>query len=212
MNERNGIFITFEGCEGVGKSTQLRFLKEYLSSTGQEAVFTREPGGGVISEQIRAVLLSPENSGMDPATEALLYAAARAQNVRDIILPALNAGKLVVCDRFLDSSLAYQGYARGLGFECVYDINKRALNGLKPDYTVFIDLSPAETFRSKAKSVSLNDRFELESAEFHEKVYSGYLRLAAEEPERFVRIVPHTEKAKTAEFILDALKSRGIIK
>ncbi|MDR3216987.1 MAG: dTMP kinase [Clostridiaceae bacterium] len=212
MDKRKGIFITLEGCEGVGKSTQLKLLKEYLASTGQEAVFTREPGGSVISEQIRAVLLSPENSAMNPVTEALLYAAARAQNVREVIQPAINAGKLVICDRFLDSSLAYQGYARKLGFERIYDINRYALDGLMPDYTVFIDLSPAAAFRSKAKSESLNDRIEHESAEFHEAVYRGYGKLADTSPDRFIRIIPQSEKTKTAESIVEALKSRGVIK
>lgn len=207
-----GIFVTLEGCEGVGKSTQLRFLREYIEQTGIPALFTREPGGTSISEQIRTVLLNPENKEMDPLTEAYLYAAARAQHVREVILPALQRGELVICDRFVDSSIAYQGHARGLGIDVVAEINRLALGGVKPDCTVFIDLSPAHAFRSKARSLSLHDRLEMETVEFHEKVYEGFLILAEREPERFVRIVPEQEKTATAAKIVDALKSWGILK
>ena len=136
------MFITFEGCEGVGKSTQLALLKDYLKRTGQDAVYVREPGSTVISEKIRAVVLDPENSAMTAETEALLYAAARAQLVSEVILPALAEGKTVICDRYVDSSVAYQGYARGLGVEFVTAINRFALENATPDITVFIDLRP----------------------------------------------------------------------
>lgn len=132
-----GKFVTFEGCEGVGKSTQLKQLKEYLDKTGQPAIFTREPGGNKISEQIRSVILNPENTEMNAMCEALLYAASRAQLVDEVIKPALDRGELVICDRFLDSSIAYQGGARGLGIENVLEINRHAIQGCMPDLTVF---------------------------------------------------------------------------
>lgn len=206
-----GKFITFEGCEGVGKSTQLRFLREYLEKSGQPALFTREPGGNHISELIRGILLSPENRDIDALTEAYLYAASRAQLTKEVILPALSRGGLVICDRFLDSSLAYQGYARGLGIDKVAAINAQAVEGVVPDCTVFIDLSAKESFRSRQRSESLNDRFELEAVEFHEKVYQGYLILAERAPERFIKIKPSKIKDETSAKIIAALKTRGFI-
>lgn len=207
-----GTFVTFEGCEGVGKSTQLNFLRDYLEQTDQPALFTREPGGSHISEQVRSILLSPENKDMVPLTEALLYAAARAQHMKEVIIPALEQGQLVICDRFIDSSLAYQGHARGLGFDTVYEINKPALFGVLPDVTVFIDLSPAEAFRSKAKTAAMNDRFEQESVDFHEKVYEGYTLLANKYTDRFKKIKPSLEKTETAKSIIAVLQKLNIIK
>ena len=169
------MFVTFEGCEGVGKSTQLNMLKEYLSATGQEAVYVREPGSTRISEKIRSVILDPANTEMTAETEALLYAAARAQLVSEVILPALSAGKTVICDRYVDSSAAYQGYARGLGIDFVRRINSYPLANAMPDVTVFIDLRPSDAFRS----VRREDRLEREKAEFHDKVYEGYLAQAS---------------------------------
>lgn len=209
---KKGTFVTFEGCEGVGKSTQLRFLREYLEKTEQPALFTREPGGSHISEQVRAILLNPENKDMHPLTEAYLYAAARSQHMQEIILPALERGELVICDRFIDSSLAYQGCARGLGFDVVREINARALDGVMPDITLFLDLSPSHAFRSKAKSEALHDRLEQETADFHQKVYEGFCALAQAEPERYVRILPEIEKEATAQKVVDALKVRGVIR
>ena len=191
------MFVTFEGCEGVGKSTQLNMLKEYLSATGQEAVYVREPGSTRISEKIRSVILDPANTEMTAETEALLYAAARAQLVSEVILPALSAGKTVICDRYVDSSAAYQGYARGLGLgiDFVRRINSYALANAMPDVTVFIDLRPSDAFRS----VRREDRLEREKAEFHDKVYEGYLAQASTSNE-------------THRKIIAALREKGAVK
>ena len=202
------MFITFEGCEGVGKSTQLALLKDYLKRTGQDAVYVREPGSTVISEKIRAVVLDPENSAMTAETEELLYAAARAQLVSEVILPALAEGKTVICDRYVDSSVPYQGYARGLGVGFVTAINRFALENATPDITVFIDLRPDGAFRS----VSRDDRLERESAAFHDKVYQGFVAQSQASNGRFVMIKPEKDKFDTHHKIVDALRKRGAIK
>ena len=208
--EQSGVqmFVTFEGCEGVGKSTQLSLLREYMRETGQEAVFVREPGGTEISEQIRKIILDPANRDMTAETEALLYAAARAQLVRTVVRPALDAGKTVICDRYIDSSVAYQGYARGLGREFVEKVNAYAVETAMPDVTVFIDLRPSSAFRS----VSRNDRLEQENTSFHDKVYEGYIAQSAASNGRFVMIKPEKERLDTHRKILDALRMRGAVK
>ncbi len=178
-----GKFITFEGCDGSGKSTQLKMLSKYLTEQGIPHIFTREPGGGKISEAIREILLSGKNMEMTDECEALLYAASRVQHLSDRVEPALKEGKLVICDRYVDSSLAYQGYARGLGVEFVSKINEFALKNYKPDVTVFIDLSPADAFQRK-HGADQNDRLELAGMQFHERVYAGYKKIAEEEPTR----------------------------
>lgn len=209
MNTR-GKFITFEGCDGCGKSTQLKLLSEYLTREGIPHIFTREPGGGKISEAIREILLSGKNSEMTDECEALLYAAARAQHLRDRVEPALAEGKLVICDRYVDSSLAYQAYARGLGKEFIEKINAFALERYLPDVTVFIDLSPAAAFRRK-KGADENDRLEQAGMAFHEKVYAGYKALAEEYPERIACV----DGSKTPDGIfadvLEILKKRRCI-
>ena len=137
---KRGKFVTFEGCEGVGKSTQLKLLKEYAEQNGIEIIFTREPGGTSVSEQIRNVILDVNNTSMVAECESLLYAAARAQLIKEIILPALEAGKTVVCDRYIDSSFAYQAYGRNLGFELVARFNSYALSDCMPDVTILLDM------------------------------------------------------------------------
>ena len=144
-----GKFITFEGCDGCGKSTQLKKLSDYLTANGVDHIFTREPGGGKISEQIREILLSGKNGEMTDECEALLYAAARAQHLSDRVEPALSEGKLVICDRYIHSSYAYQGYARGLGVDFVKKINAYAEQSYAPDLTIFINLSPRDAFARK---------------------------------------------------------------
>lgn len=203
-----GTFITFEGCEGVGKSTQLAMLKDYLQRTGQDAVFTREPGGTSISEQIRKVIMSIENKEMSPLTEALLYAASRAQHVEEVIRPALESGKTVICDRFIDSSIAYQGCARNLGVDLVRQINAPAVNGCMPDVTIFIDLKPNDAFRTVKKT----DRLEQEGASFHSKVYKAFINEAEQSSGRIVKIKPCQNKNETHHKIVDALRARGIFK
>lgn len=202
------MFVTFEGCEGVGKSTQLALLKDYLKKTGQEAVYVREPGSTEISEKIRSIILDPENTAMTAQTEALLYAAARAQLVAEVIRPALDAGKTVICDRYVDSSVAYQGYARGLGVGFVAKINSYALENAVPDVTVFIDLRPSASFRS----VSRDDRLEREEGSFHDKVYEGYMAQSKASNGRFVMIKPEKDKFDTHRKILAALRERGAVK
>ena len=208
--KRNGKFITFEGCDGCGKSTQLSLLIDYLTETGVPHIFTREPGGGKISEAIRGILLSGKNMEMGDECEALLYAAARAQHIKDRVEPALNEGKLVVCDRYVDSSFAYQAYARGLGMEFVEKINAFALEKFLPDVTVFFDLSPKEAFARK-KGADEDDRMELAGLAFHERVYEGYLTLAKKYPERFVVINARNSIEEIAKEVVSVLSEKGCL-
>ncbi len=184
---QRGKFITFEGCDGCGKSTQLKLLSEYLAKENVPHIFTREPGGGKISEAIREILLNGKNAEMTDESEALLYAAARMQHLADRVEPALAEGKLVVCDRYVDSSLAYQAYARGLGVEFISQINAQALKKYRPDVTIFIDLTPEAAFKRK-QGADENDRLEQAGMAFHERVYAGYKTLAAQEPDRIVSV------------------------
>ncbi len=205
-----GKFVTFEGCEGVGKSTQLRFLKQYLDGAGIEYFFTREPGGSSVSEQIRGVILDGKNTAMTDACEALLYAASRVQLLDEIIKPRLDNGELVFCDRFVDSSLAYQGYARGLGYEFVERINDYAIKNFTPDCTVFLKLPPRQAFMRKG-GADKNDRLELSGADFHDRVYEGYLQLAERYKDRYIVIDASGSKYETHDKVIAALKARGII-
>ncbi|MDE5666942.1 MAG: dTMP kinase [Clostridia bacterium] len=205
-----GKFITFEGCEGSGKSTQLKLLSEYLKSVGADFIMTREPGGSGISEDIRKIILSGKNTAMCDECEALLYAAARIQHLRETVAPALAAGKLVVCDRYVYSSLAYQGYARGLGEKFIEEINSVALGNYPPDMTVFLDISPADAFKRK-HGADKNDRIEQLGLEFHEKVYKGYKALLAKHPD-ICAVDCSGTKEETAEKIRKLLKERDIIK
>ena len=205
-----GKFITFEGCEGVGKSHQIRRLEEYLQKNNVEYYLTREPGGTTVSEQIRKVILDGKNVSMTDECEALLYAAARVQLLKETIKPKLDAGELVLCDRYVDSSLAYQGYARGLGVEFVEKINDYAIKNFMPDYTVFLNLSPEKAFLRKG-GVDKTDRVEQSGMEFHKKVYEGYLDLANKYPERFIVIDASGEREQTHARIISALKEKGVI-
>jgi dTMP kinase len=181
-----GVFITFEGPDGSGKTTQIRLLAEYLNAKGYPVVMTREPGGTKISEDIRTIILDPENKEMDDMTEALLYAAARAQHVAQLIKPSVEEGKIVLSDRFMDSSIAYQGYGRELG-DKIRIINEYAVAGMHPDLTFFLDLS-AEAGISRANKRQKLDRLEQESIAFHKKVYEGYLELSKIYSDRYVII------------------------
>lgn len=181
-----GIFVTFEGPDGSGKTTQVEKFVEHCRALGQSVVQTREPGGTLISEKIRSVILDADTPEMDDITEALLYAAARAQHVSQVIRPALAQGSLVICDRFVDSSIAYQGYGRGLG-EGVVSINAFAVSGLMPDLTFFLDIKPKEGLRRITRSEGL-DRLEKEALDFHERVYEGYHQIIKQNKERY-RIV-----------------------
>ncbi len=205
-----GKFITFEGCEGVGKSRQLKMLQDYLDKNNIKYYLTREPGGSQVSEQIRKVILDGKNVSMTDECEALLYAAARVQLLDEIIKPKLDNGELIFCDRFVDSSLAYQGKARGLGYQFVEKINDYALKNFMPDYTVFLNLPPEQAFLRKG-GVDKTDRLELSGIDFHRKVYQGYLELAERYKDRFIVIDASGTKEQTHEKIKNALIERGII-
>jgi dTMP kinase len=180
-----GIFITFEGPDGAGKTTILNMLSEEFREKGIEAVFTREPGGIRIAEQIREVILNKENTEMDSRTEALLYAAARRQHIVEKVIPALNEGKLIICDRFIDSSLAYQGYAREIGADDVYTINMFAIDGVMPVVTLYFDIEPERgLMRISGNDGREVNRLDLEKMDFHLKVQQGYKHLIDKFPER----------------------------
>ncbi len=205
-----GKFVTFEGCEGVGKSTQVKKLKEYLASRGINAVFTREPGGTPISEQIRTIILDPENKSMDDVTELMLYAAARRQHTQEFIKPRLENGETVICDRYIDSTTAYQGYARGLGSETVENLNALAVGDVNIDLTIFLDLPPERAFDRKGGRDE-GDRLENEKMEFHKRVYDGFCKIAEKYPGRVVRVDASGSKQQTHEKIIKTLIERGII-
>lgn len=200
-----GKFITFEGCEGSGKSTHVKLFTEYLDKKGIGYLFLREPGGTAISEKIRSIILDVENNEMCDYAEALLYASARAQLITEKIIPALNSGKLVIVDRYIDSSFAYQGYARGLGVDYVKKINSYAIENCMPDCTVFLNISPSQAFERKG-GADKDDRLELSGSDFHQKVYEGYLKLIEEDKNRFILIDPSGSKESTHGQIVNALE------
>ena len=205
-----GKLISFEGCEGSGKSTKLKMLEQYLQERSVDYMMTREPGGNPISEKIRALILDKENDQMTAECEALLYAAARAQLLKDKIEPALAAGKLVVCDRYIDSSLAYQGEARGLGQEFVRKVNAFAFENYLPDCTIFLDITPEAAFERK-HGADEDDRMEQEGIAFHKKVYEGYKKIALSEPDRFIAVDAVGEKDETFLRVLKVLQEKGIV-
>ncbi|TRZ49085.1 dTMP kinase [bacterium] len=188
-----GIFITLEGSEGCGKSTQSKLAYAYLKKRGYRVAYLREPGGTEISEKIRKILLDAKNNSMSPACEMLLYTAARAQLVGEVILPALSEGKIVICDRFLDSTLAYQGYGLGMDIKIIQHLGSIATSGIKPDLTILLDLPVKKGLK---KCGNAKDRIEQRSLEYHLRVRKGYLKLAKNEPRR-IRIIK-VEKNKSA--------------
>lgn len=184
-----GLFITIEGPEGAGKTTIIKMIEKELTETGVDVIITREPGGIHIAEQIRQVILDPNNTSMDARTEALLYAAARRQHLVEKVIPALERGAIVICDRFLDSSLAYQGNARGLGIEEIFAVNQFAIQELMPDKTLYFDIEP----EAGLKRIAVNkgrevNRLDLEKLDFHYKVREGYKKLIDQFPERIIEI------------------------
>jgi len=186
---KSNLFITFEGPEGAGKTTVIQKIAERLAEKNIDVLATREPGGIEIAEKIRTIILNPAHTAMDERTEALLYAAARSQHYFEKVQPALDAGKLVICDRFIDSSLAYQGYARGIGIDEVLSINEFAIGKKLPDMTILFDIAPevglARIYATGNREVN---RLDVESLPFHQKVHEGYLLLVERYPER-IRIV-----------------------
>ncbi|WP_413455582.1 dTMP kinase [Glutamicibacter sp. FR1] len=184
-----GLFIVFEGGDGAGKSTQVALAKQWLESRGAKVTTTREPGGTQISEELRSLVLDHGHGDIDARTEALIYSAARAAHVQQVISPALEAGTHIICDRFVDSSLAYQGMGRALGFDAVASINDFATGGLKPDATIILDIS-AEQGRARriaaSGGVEQSDRLESEPDDFHERIRNAFLDLAARDPRRYL--------------------------
>jgi len=205
-----GIFITFEGGEGCGKSSHIAALAAYFESLGRTCVLTREPGGTKLGEKIRELLLhAKEGEAMSPKTEILLFSAARAQHVEEFIKPALAEGKVVICDRFYDSSTAYQGAARSLGADIVKNLNAFAAEGARPDLTVLLDL-PAEVGLARARARDTNgaDRMGSEKISFYEAVRSSFLKIAESEPERFAVVNSSGSKEETFAKILEAVRGR----
>ncbi|WP_141503707.1 dTMP kinase [Paenibacillus luteus] len=204
-----GIFITIEGGEGAGKSTLIELLSNKMHQRGKSVMTTREPGGILIAEQIRSVILDRQHIAMDARTEALLYAAARRQHLVEKVVPALEQGRIVICDRFVDSSLAYQGHARGLGMEEVWAINQFAIQELMPDLTIYMDVSP-EVGLSRIAQASDREinRLDLEKHSFHEKVREGYQLLLKQYPERIVLV--NAEQSPDLVFldVLTAIEER----
>jgi len=197
---RNGYFITVEGCDGAGKSSIVSLIRDYLASRGIDAIASREPGGIAIAEQIRSVILDTANTAMDGRTEALLYAAARRQHYVEKIVPALKAGTTIVCDRFIDSSLAYQGFARGLGIDEVLAVNEFAIDKSFPDLTVYLDVEPEVGLsRIHAHDEREVNRLDLESLAFHRNVREGYLLLLDRFPDRIVKVDANGEQGDVFE-------------
>lgn len=203
----NGSFITVEGPEGAGKSTVLAVLAERLEEDGVPVVITREPGGIKIAEQIREVILHTENTEMDERTEALLYAAARRQHLVEKVLPALREGKVVLCDRFIDSSLAYQGKGRGIGMDAIEEINAFAIEDHMPDLTLYFDIEPEEGLKriNQHKGREVN-RLDLESVGFHHKVREGYLELVNKYPNRIQVVDASRSVTAVADAAYDIVK------
>ena len=213
-SEKTGFFISFEGNDGSGKTTQIRLLAQWFESFGRTVLQLREPGGTPIGEKVRDILLDNASSGMEPVTEMMLYAASRAQLMRTVITPALKRGDVVICDRFVDSSYAYQGYGRELGMEMVQAVNLVAIDGQMPQLTFFLDLDADLSMARRNASGTEADRLENEKMDFHRRVYEGYLALCAASGHRIKRIplmtglVQRTQEEVALEirdFVLDLL-------
>jgi dTMP kinase len=186
-----GVFISFEGIEGTGKSTQAKLLAEYLRGQGYGVIQTMEPGGTKISMKIRELLLSLDSREMEHATELLLYNAARVQHIKEVIIPALERGDIVITDRFSDSTVAYQGFARGIDLQLIESLDMISTSKLRPDITILLDID-VKTGLARNRALNKNDRLELEDISFHEKVRKGFIQIAAMNPER-VRLVDCSE-------------------
>lgn len=200
---KKGMFIVFEGPEGSGKTTVGKFIENYLKELNIDFITTREPGGIAISEKIREVILDKENTKMDGRTEALLYAAARRQHLVEKVIPALNEGKIVLCDRFVDSSLAYQGHARGLGMDEVMRINEFAIDGYMPNLSILFDLPPEIGLERIAENSDREvNRLDLENLEFHHKVREGYFKLCEKYTDRIIKI----DASKTLNEVVEDTK------
>lgn len=203
---KRGFFITFEGGEGAGKSIQVEILSSHLFEEGYEVVVTREPGGTRVGEQIRAITHNTENVDLNPVAEAYLMSAARAQHVAQVIEPSLEAGKVVLSDRFVDSSISYQGYGRKLGPDLIKNLNALAVNGANPDLTILLSVTPEISLKRRHKSRKEKDRLDLQQHDFYERVYEGYKVLAKKEPKRFVVIDASKSIEKVAIEVWDVIQ------
>ena len=202
-----GAFLSMEGPDGSGKGTQLEKLRDALDRFGYEVIMTREPGGTPIGEKIRQILLDRENAGMADETEALLYAASRAQHVREVIRPAVRDGKVVLCDRFVDSSAAYQGAGRQMGIDRILGINAPAVDGTMPDLTVYLDIDHRAAMARRC-AASEPDRMEMEAESFHARVEEGYHQLIARDPERFAVVNAAGDREEIAAGVFDKVLAR----
>ncbi len=203
----SGVFITFEGGEGSGKTTIANMIKETLSLEGYHVVLTREPGGVDIAEKIRDVIVDVKNTNMDKKTEALLYAASRRQHLVEKVIPALEQGYIVICDRYVDSSLVYQGIARGIGIDEVYEMNLFATDNKLPDRTIFFDVKP-EVGLKRVHSDNQREvnRLDLEKMEFHQKVYEGYLTICDKYKDRIVKVDAHLSVDEVYKQVLERIR------
>lgn len=206
---KKGLFIVFEGGEGTGKTTAIDAIYDWITENNLKCVKTREPGGIKISEEIRQVILNKENKNMDARTEALLYAAARRQHLIEKVIPALEEGTIVICDRFIDSSLAYQGYARNLGIEEVMSINKFAIGEYMPDVSILFDLDPKIGLERIKKNTNREiNRLDLEKLDFHERVRAGYDIIYKNNKERIIKINAEQSKENVIKQIQNILKPK----
>ncbi len=207
-NNKKGLFIIFEGPEGAGKSTQAKLLYDYLRNKGYDVVLTREPGGTKVAEMVRKIILSPKIE-ISPMAELLLYEAARAQHIEEVIKPSLQKNKIVISDRFADASIVYQGYARGLGIKFVEKLNKLVVKNITPDITFVLDISPKKGLRRiKLNRKTSFDRLEQESIEFHKKIREGYLKLAKKRKNFYIINVENKPFYKVHSIIVDILSKK----
>lgn len=207
------IFITFEGIEGCGKSTQVELLFKNLKARGLSVVKTLEPGGTKIGDMVRRILLDPNNREIDPMTELMLYGASRTQHIKEVILPALDEGKIVICDRFSDATIAYQGYGRGLNINTIKKLDLLTTGGLRPSITILLDIEPLKGLKRAKKRIEKSNshregRFEEEKLSFHRRVREGYLKLAEAEPERIKVIRADGTKVEIHKTVREVLKER----
>ncbi len=208
-----GIFITFEGVEGSGKSTQIELLAKALKTKGLKVVKTQEPGGTKIGVMIRKVLLDPKNKEIDPMTELMLYGASRAQHIKEVILPAIKEGNVVLCDRFSDATVAYQGYGRGLSIEEIRKLDRLLTGGMKPSLTIILDIDPEKGLLRAKRRIEENNslkegRIEQEGFSFHKRVRDGYLKLASEEPDRLKVVQADLTVNEIHNRIIEIMKER----
>ncbi len=207
------MLITLEGIEGSGKTTQVKYIVEFLNKLGHETVATREPGGTEICKKIREILLDPDNCDLSPEAELMLYCADRAQHIKSLIIPALASGKVVICDRFMDATTAYQGYARGISLDMINSLHEIILKDLRPDLTLLLDLEPETSLPRALKQLNNGQRttaearFEKENLLFHKKVRDAYLKLALKEPDRFRIINASLDETEVRNNIINILKS-----